>query len=69
LFGSPVKDEPSIFYPETHDEEVRLPSYVEAHFSPRMLLFANAHGDYTSRFSDYKKFRMESVIVSLKNKE
>ena len=48
---------------------VWLPSYVEAHFSARVLLFANAHGDYTSKFSDYKKFRVESVIVSLKNKK
>jgi hypothetical protein len=69
LFGPPVKDEPSSFYPEIHDEEVWLPSYVEAHSSARVLLFANAHGDYTSRFSDYKKFRVEGVIVSLKNKK
>jgi hypothetical protein len=34
-----------------------------------VLLFANAHGDYTSRFNDYKKFRVESVIVGLKNKK
>jgi hypothetical protein len=47
----------------------RSPSYVEAHFSARVLLFANAHGDYTSRFSDYRKFRVESVVVSLKNKK
>jgi hypothetical protein len=50
------------------NEEVWLPSYVEAHFSARLLLFANAHGDYTSRFSDYKKFRVESGIVGLKGK-
>jgi hypothetical protein len=47
----------------------RSPSYVEAHFSARVLLFANAYGDYTSRFSDYKKFRVESVVVGLKNKK
>ena len=51
------------------NEEVWLPSYVEAHFSARLLLFANAHGDYTSRFSDYKKFRVESVMGTLKNKK
>jgi hypothetical protein len=50
------------------DKEVWLPSYVEAHFSARLLLFASALGDYTSRFSDYKKFRVESVIVTLKKK-
>jgi hypothetical protein len=46
----------------------RSPSYVGAHFPARVLLFANAHGDYTTRFSDFKKFQVESVIVSLKNK-
>jgi hypothetical protein len=46
-----------------------FPTYVEAHFPARVLLFANVPGDYTSRFSDYNKFRVESVIVSLKNKK
>jgi len=64
-----VKEGPSSFYPEIQNEEVWLPSCVEARFSARVLLFANALGDYTSRFSDYKKFRVESVIVSLKNKK
>jgi hypothetical protein len=51
------------------NEEVWLPSYVEAHFSARLLLFASALGDYTSRFSDYKKFRVESVTGTLKNRK
>ena len=51
------------------NDEVWLPSYVEAHFSARLLLFANARGDYTSRFSGYKKFRVESVILPLKDKK
>jgi hypothetical protein len=51
------------------NEEVWLPSYVEAHFSARLLLFASALGDYTSRFSDYKKFRVETMEVTLKNKK
>ena len=45
---------------QTHDE-VWLPSYVEAHFSARLLLVSSALGDYTSKFSDYKKFRVETV--------
>ena len=49
------------------NEEVWLPSYIEAHFSARLLLLASALGDYTSRFSDYKKFRVETVEVTLKN--
>jgi hypothetical protein len=49
------------------NEEIWLPSYVEAHFSARLLLVASALGDYTSRFSDYKKFRVETMEVPLKN--
>jgi hypothetical protein len=32
-----------------------------------VLLVASALGDYTSRFSDYKKFRVETMEVTLKN--
>ena len=46
-----------------------LPSYVEAHFSARLLLLASALGDYTSRFSDYKKFRVETATAPLKDKQ
>ncbi len=46
---------------------VWLPSYVEAHFSARFLLLASALGDYTSRFSGYKKFRVETAAPSSKN--
>ncbi len=41
--------------------EVWLPSYVDAHFSARLLLLSSALGDYTSKFSDYKRFRVETV--------
>jgi hypothetical protein len=51
------------------NDEVWLPSYVEAHFSARLLLVASALGDYTSKFSDYKKFRVETMQVTLKNKK
>jgi len=47
------------------NDEVWLPSYVEMHFSARLLLVASALGDYTSRFSDYKKFRVETVTKTL----
>jgi hypothetical protein len=46
--------------------EVWLPSYVDAHFSARLLLVSSALGDYTSNFSDYKKFRVETVTGTLK---
>jgi hypothetical protein len=49
------------------NEETWLPSYVEAHFSARLLLVASALGDYTSKFRDYKKFRVETVTRSLEN--
>jgi hypothetical protein len=38
-------------------------------FSARVLLFARLFGDYTSRFSDYKKFRDETVTETLTNKK
>jgi hypothetical protein len=47
------------------NDEVWLPSYVEAHFSARVMLLASALGDYTSKFSDYKKFRVETVTGKL----
>jgi hypothetical protein len=51
------------------NNEVWLPSYEEMHFSVRALLFASLSGDYTSRFSDYKKFRVETMETTLKNKK
>jgi len=50
------------------NNEVWLPSYVEAHFSARVLLLAGALGNYTSNFSDYKKFRVETVSGSSKSR-
>ena len=46
--------------------EVWLPSYVDAHFSARLLLLASALGDYASKFSDYKRFRVETVTGTTK---
>jgi hypothetical protein len=63
-----VKEGPSSFYPEIQNEEAWLPSYVEAHFSARAAIRERPRR-YTSRFTNYKKFRVESVIVSLKNKK
>jgi len=45
--------------------EVWLPSYVDAHFSARLLLLSSAVGDYASKFSDYKKFRVDTVTGTL----
>jgi hypothetical protein len=51
------------------NNEVWLPTSVEMHFPARVLLFASLFADYTSRFSDYKKFRVETIAVTLKNKK
>ena len=67
LLASVRKGASLVFEQAKTNEEVWLPSYVEVHFSARVLLLTNAYGDYTSRFSDYKKFRVESVTVNLKN--
>ena len=48
------------------NDEVWLPSYVEAHFSARLLLVSSALCDYISKFSDYKKFPVETVTGTLK---
>jgi hypothetical protein len=47
------------------NNEVWLPTSVEMHFPARVLLFASLFADYTSRFSDYKKFRVEAVTGPL----
>jgi hypothetical protein len=60
LLASVRKGTSLVFEQAKTNDAVWLPSYVEAHYSARLLLFASAQGDYTSRFSDYKKFHVES---------
>ena len=60
LLASVRKGTSLVFEQAQTKDAVWLPSYVEAHYSARLLLFASAQGDYTSRFSDYKKFHVES---------
>jgi hypothetical protein len=43
-------------------DEVWLPSYMEAHFAARALLFVHLKGDVTERFSNYKKFGSDIQI-------
>jgi hypothetical protein len=43
------------------NDEVWLPVYLEVHFSGRML-FLKAKANEIDRYSDYKKFRVETNI-------
>jgi hypothetical protein len=47
------------------NNEVWLPSFVEAQFSARLLLVSSALGDYTSKFNDYRKFRVDTVAGAI----
>jgi hypothetical protein len=66
LFASLRKGSSLVFEQERINGELWLPSYAEAHFSARLLLFKSLAGDYNSHFSDYKKFRVESVAKPVK---
>lgn len=66
LFASVRKGSSLVFEQERINGELWLPSYAEVHFSARLLLFKNMTGDFNSHFSDYKKFRVESVVKPLK---
>lgn len=43
------------------NEEVWLPSSLEAHVNARLLLLKGMEGNFIERYSDYKKFRVESM--------
>jgi hypothetical protein len=45
------------------NDEVWLPVYVEIHLSGRFLLF-KAHANQVDRYSDYRKFRTDTRILS-----
>jgi hypothetical protein len=62
LLASVQKGSAFVFEQSKINNEVWLPSYDEVHFAARLLLLKGAQGDYADRYSDYKKFRVESVI-------
>jgi hypothetical protein len=62
VFASIRKGSSMVFEQARINDEVWLPSYAEMHFSARVLLFANANGDFNVSFKEYKKFHVESVI-------
>ena len=43
------------------NDEVWLPSYLEAHINARLLLLKGMEGNFIEHYSSYKKFRVESV--------
>ncbi len=43
------------------NNEVWLPTYVEAHFGARFLLVKGFKGSVVTRYSDYKRFNVETL--------
>ena len=64
LFASVQKGSAFVFEQSKINDEVWLPSYGEVHFAARLLLFKGMQGDFVTRYSDYQKFRVESVVRS-----
>lgn len=61
LFASVGKGSAFVFEQTKINDEVWLPSYIEAHVTARLLLLKGLHGNYTARYSNYQKFRVETV--------
>ncbi len=62
LVASVQKGSAFVFEQSKINDEVWLPSYGEVHFVARVLLVKGMQGDLVTRYSDYKKFRVESVV-------
>jgi hypothetical protein len=58
-----------IFEQEKVDGDVWLPSYAEANFAARVLLLKKLKLDATTRYSDYKKYHIDSDYKFNKAKE
>jgi hypothetical protein len=58
-----------IFEQEKVDGDVWLPSYAEANFAARVLLLKKLKLDATTRYSDYKKYHIDSDYKFNKPKE
>ena len=57
------------FDQEKIDDEVRLPSAMEANISARVLLLAKFNRSVERRYSDYKKYQIDSKYDLTKPKE
>ena len=53
----------------TTPREVWLPTYAEAHVGARVLLLKGFKVDEVTRYSDYKRFNVESLATIGKPKE
>ncbi len=59
----------SIVYEQAFvNNEVWLPTYLEAHFGARFLLVKGFKGSVVTRYSDYKKFNVETLSTIAKPK-
>jgi hypothetical protein len=61
LFASVQKGSAFTFEQAKINEEVWLPSYLEAHVSARFLLLKGLSGNFAERYANYRKFHVESV--------
>jgi hypothetical protein len=61
ILGSIQKGSELIFEQQKINDEVWLPSSAEIHYGAR-LLFKGMHGNIFAKYSDYRKFRVDTVI-------
>ena len=61
LFASLQKGSAFTFEQSKINDEVWLPSYLEAHVNAKLLLVKGLSGNFTERYSNYQKFHVESV--------
>jgi hypothetical protein len=61
LLASLKKGSAFTFEQSKINNEVWLPSYMEAHINARLLLLKGMEGNFIDRYSNYRKFRVESV--------
>lgn len=61
LVASLQKGSSFVFEQAFINNEVWLPTFEEAHIAARVLLFKGIRADEITRYSDYKKFRVESL--------
>jgi hypothetical protein len=69
LFASVAPSTAFVFEQEKVGDEVWLPSYGEANISARVLLFAKFNRSLERRYSDYKKYHIDSEYQLTKPKE
>ncbi len=61
LFASVQKGSAVVFEQTKINNEVWMPSYLEAHFNAKVLLLKGFSGNFVQRYSNYQKFRVETV--------